>query len=77
MQTIRTLPDAAKAWEAASAVLAPEEFTEACKVSVTALQDVMAEKKRWSSREAKENFNAVMAPALVAGERRGSLERIK
>jgi len=77
MQTIRTLPDAAKAWEAASAVLDPAEFTEACKVTVGALQDVMAEKKRWSSREAKENFNAVMGSALVAGERRGSLERIK
>lgn len=76
-QVIRTLPDAAMAWEQAQTVIPPDKFTEACKVSVTALQDVMAEHCGWPSKVAKDEFNRIMGPAIVAGERRGSLERVK
>lgn len=76
-QTIRTLPDAAMAWEQAQFTVPPEKFTEACKVSVTALQDVMAEHCGWASKEAKDRFNEIMGPALVPVDRRGNLERVK
>ena len=76
-QVLRTLPDAAMAWDLAQSVIPPEKFTEACKVSVTSLQDVMAEHCGWPNKIAKDEFNKVMGPAIVTGERRGSLERVK
>lgn len=75
--TVRKLKCAGKAWECAQEVLSPEEFIDACRVGVVDLQNAMADKRRWTQREARANFDHIMAPALTSEQNAPSLVRDK
>lgn len=74
---IRTLPDTAKAWECAQRLMEPEDFLRCCKVTIGALQDALQEQKGWTTRQAKDEFNALMAAAIVMQDKAPSLVREK
>lgn len=72
---VRKLKDTAAAWKAGQAVLEPEEFMDACSVSVTKLEAKMAEKKGWTKKEARPNFDSIMEAALTREQNAPSLKR--
>ena len=71
----RTVPDVAAAWEKLQDFLEPTDFMRLCKVSVTDLQNAVAEKDGLSQVRAKARLSELLGPAIVMQDRRSSLKR--
>lgn len=72
---VRKLKDTAKAWGCAQQILDAEEFMGACSVSVTKLEALMQEKRGWTKKEARANFDNIMENAIEREQNAPSLKR--
>lgn len=71
----RTVPDVSAAWEKLQAMMEPADFMQLCRVSVTDIQNAIAEKEGLSQVRAKARLSELLGPAIVMQDRGSSLKR--
>jgi hypothetical protein len=73
---MRTLPFTEKVWDFAQRHMETEEFMALCKIGVTDLQNALAHKLGWASKDARGHFNAMAGDAIEMKGKAPSLERV-